>query len=154
MMTGSLKKKDLKKKKIKRFFFFFNFKKGGGGSLIRACSLIRSNTVTRFSRNHTFRKFEVLRGSPISLQPHNKLVVLAIFKPPIHRKRGLRSSSVSISSSGRRCPNVTAKLMPVFRHSACRCHRTKRICDVFLLSLSWLSSASFPGYHSLQYRLL
>ena len=37
MMTGSLKKKDLKKKK-------FNFKKRGG-SLIRACSLIRSNTV-------------------------------------------------------------------------------------------------------------
>ena len=43
MMTGSLKKK-IKKKKCKRFFFL-NFKKGGGGSLIRACSLIRSNTV-------------------------------------------------------------------------------------------------------------
>ena len=41
MMTGSLKKK--KKKKIKRFFFFFS--KKGGGPLIRACSLIRSNTV-------------------------------------------------------------------------------------------------------------
>ena len=38
MMTGSLKKK---KKKIKDFFF----QKKGGGSLIRACSLIRSNTV-------------------------------------------------------------------------------------------------------------
>ena len=37
MMTGSLKKKNLKD-------FFFNFKKRGG-SLIRACSLIRSNTV-------------------------------------------------------------------------------------------------------------
>ena len=44
MMTGSLKKKDLKKKKISKIFFFFNFKKRGG-SLIRACSLIRSNTV-------------------------------------------------------------------------------------------------------------
>ena len=41
MMTGSLKKK----KKLKDFFFFLNFKKRGGGSLIRACSLIRSNTV-------------------------------------------------------------------------------------------------------------
>ena len=41
MMTGSLKKK--------RFYFFFlNFKKKGGGSLIRACSLIRSNTVFTF----------------------------------------------------------------------------------------------------------
>ena len=28
------------------------------------------------------------------------------------------------------------------------------ICDVFLPSLSWLSSASFPGYHSLHYRRL
>ena len=34
MMTGSLKKKKIKKKKLK-----------GGGPLIRACSLIRSNTV-------------------------------------------------------------------------------------------------------------
>ena len=35
-----------KKKFKKKFrFFFFNFKKKGGGSLIRACSLIRSNTV-------------------------------------------------------------------------------------------------------------
>ena len=59
------------------------------------------------------------------------------------------SASRSISSSGRRCPDVTAKLMSVLRHSACRCHRTERICDVFLPSLSWLSSASFPGYHSL-----
>ena len=42
MMTGSLKKKIYKKKKLKRFFFF-KLKKGG--SLIRACSLIRSNTV-------------------------------------------------------------------------------------------------------------
>ena len=34
------------KKKKKKNFFFFNFKKkGGGGPLIRACSLIRSNTV-------------------------------------------------------------------------------------------------------------
>ena len=46
MMTGSLKKKDLKKKKKNvKDFFFFNLKKRGGGSLIRACSLIRSNTV-------------------------------------------------------------------------------------------------------------
>ena len=44
MMTGSLKKKDLKKKKFKDFFFLFKKK---GGSLIRACSLIRSNTVNR-----------------------------------------------------------------------------------------------------------
>ena len=43
MMTGSLKKKkNLKKLKD---FFFFKFKKKGGGPLIRACSLIRSNTV-------------------------------------------------------------------------------------------------------------
>ena len=41
MMTGSLKKKKLKD------FFFFNFKKRGG-PLIRACSLIRSNTVPGF----------------------------------------------------------------------------------------------------------
>ena len=64
------------------------------------------------------------------------------------------SSSRSISSSGRRCPDVTAKLFPVLCHSACRCHRTERIRDVFLPSLSWLSSASFPGYHSLPYCLL
>ena len=37
------KKKRFKKKKIKRFFFLFQKKRGG--SLIRACSLIRSNTV-------------------------------------------------------------------------------------------------------------
>ena len=41
MMTGSLKKKK-KKKKIKDFFFF---QEKGGCPLIRACSLIRSNTV-------------------------------------------------------------------------------------------------------------
>ena len=64
------------------------------------------------------------------------------------------SSSRSISSSGRRCPDVTAKLFPALCHSACRCHRTERIRDVFLPSLSWLSSASFPGYHSLHYCLL
>ena len=64
------------------------------------------------------------------------------------------SSSRSISSSGRRCPDVTAKLFPVLCHSACRCHRTERIRDVFLPYLSWLSSASFPGYHSLHYCLL
>ena len=51
-------------------------------------------------------------------------------------------SSKSISSSGSRWPDVSAKLMPVLCHSACCCHRTKRICDVFLPSLSWLSSAS------------
>ena len=44
--------------------------------------------------------------------------------------------------------------LSVLRHSACCCHRTKRICDVFLPSLSWLSSASFPAYHSLHYYLL
>ena len=38
MMRGSLKKKKFK-------IFFFNFKKRGGCPLIRACSLIRSNTV-------------------------------------------------------------------------------------------------------------
>ena len=37
MMTGSLKKKKIKKKKKK-----------GGCSVIRACSLIRSNTVNIF----------------------------------------------------------------------------------------------------------
>ena len=37
------------------------------------------------------------------------------------------SSSRSISSAGRRCPNVSAKLMPVIRHAACCCHRTKRM---------------------------
>ena len=63
-------------------------------------------------------------------------------------------SSRSISSSGRRCPDVSAKLMPVLRRSAGCCHRTKRICDVFPPSLSWLSSASFSGYHSLHYCLL
>ena len=59
-----------------------------------------------------------------------------------------------ISSSGRRCPDVSEKLMPVLRHTVCCCHRTKRICDVFLPSLSWLTWASFPGYDSLHYRLL
>ena len=49
---------------------------------------------------------------------------------------------------------VSAKLMPVLRHSACCCHRTKRIWDVFLPSLSWVSSASFPCYNSLHYCLL
>ena len=66
----------------------------------------------------------------------------------------LTPSFESMPSSGHRCPNVFANLMPVLRHSACCCHRTKRICDVFLPSLSWLSSASFPGYHSLYYCLL
>ena len=64
------------------------------------------------------------------------------------------SSPRSISSSGCRCPDVSAKLMPVRRHYAFCYHRTKRICDVFLPSLSWLSSASFPGYHLLHYCLL
>ena len=41
MMTGSLKK-DLKKIKLKDFFFLI---KKRGGSLIKACSLIRSNTL-------------------------------------------------------------------------------------------------------------
>ena len=41
--------------------------------------------------------------------------------------------------------DVSAKLTPVLRHSACCCHRTKRIRDVFLPSLSWLSSDSFHG---------
>ena len=35
------------------------------------------------------------------------------------------TSSESISSLGRRCPGVFAKLMHVLRHSACRCHRTE-----------------------------
>ena len=48
MMTGSLKKTDLKKNKNLKDFFFFNFKKRGG-LLIRACSLIRSNTVCHFA---------------------------------------------------------------------------------------------------------
>ena len=44
--------------------------------------------------------------------------------------------SQSIFSSRHRCPNVFSKLMPVLCHSACCCHRTKRICDVFLPSRS------------------
>ena len=51
----------------------------------------------------------------------------------------------SISSSSRRCPDVSAKLIPVLRHSACCCHRTKRICGAFLPYLSWLYSAFFPA---------
>ena len=43
---------------------------------------------------------------------------------------------------------------PSLRHSACCCHRSKRICDVFLPSLSWIPSASFPGYTSFHYCLL
>ena len=34
-------------------------------------------------------------------------------------------SSLSISSSGRRCPDGSAKLIPVLRHTACCCHRTE-----------------------------
>ena len=45
------------------------------------------------------------------------------------------SCSDGISSLGRRCPNVSAKSMPVPRHSDCCCHRTERICDEFLQSL-------------------
>ena len=51
-------------------------------------------------------------------------------------------------------PIVFVKSMLVLCHSACCCHRTKRICDVFLPSLSWHSSASFPGHHCLHYCLL
>ena len=49
----------------------------------------------------------------------------------------LKHSSRSISSSGRRCPNVFAKLMPVLHHSACCCHRTKRRSVMSLPSFSW-----------------
>ena len=74
--------------------------------------------------------------------------------PRIHKPNIIRtSSSESICSSRRCCPDVFPKSMPVLRHSSF-CHRTKYICDVFLPSLSWLSSASFPGYHSLPYCLL
>ena len=55
---------------------------------------------------------------------------------------------------GRHCPDFSAKLMPVLRHSACCRHRTTRVSDVFLPSLSWLSSASFSDYHYLHYCLL
>ena len=48
------------------------------------------------------------------------------------------ASGGSLLSLGRRCPNVHAKLLAVLRHSACCCHRTKRICDFFIPSLSWL----------------
>ena len=58
MMTGYLKKKDLKKKKNQRFFFLF--KKKGGGSLIRACSLIRSNTVIGFVLKENVSSFITL----------------------------------------------------------------------------------------------
>ena len=55
MITGSLKKK-----KIKKNFFFFKFQKRGG-SLIRACSLIRSNTVLRiFTTNYFCSIFEYM----------------------------------------------------------------------------------------------
>ena len=48
---------------------------------------------------------------------------------------------------------MSAKSMPV-ANSTCCCDCTKRICDVFLPSLSWLSSASFPHYNSMHYCLL
>ena len=64
------------------------------------------------------------------------------------------SLSQKTSSSGRHCPNVFAKSMPVLRHSTCRCHHTKRISDVFLQYLHWLPSASFPSNHPLHYCLL
>ena len=56
------------------------------------------------------------------------------------------SSSRSISSSGRRCPLCLCQIDAFLRHSAYCCHHTKRIWDVFVPSLSWVSSASFPGY--------
>ena len=66
MMTGSLKKRF---KKIKRFFFFF-FKKRGG-SLIRACSLIRSNTVNEVLKSKNKKhmvndKFTTSEGTSIT----------------------------------------------------------------------------------------
>ena len=54
--------------------------------------------------------------------------------------------SQSTSSPGRRCPNVFAKSMHVLRQSTCCCHHAECIHDVVPPSLSWLSSASFPGY--------
>ena len=51
MMTGSLKKRLKKKKNI------FKLKKKRGGSLIRACSLIRSNTV-RVHKITFFQEFD------------------------------------------------------------------------------------------------
>ena len=64
MMTGSLKKKRFffffffKTKKLKDFFFIISKKRGG--PLIRACSLIRSNTVSHLDvvDSYRFYKFE------------------------------------------------------------------------------------------------
>ena len=39
----------------------------------------------------------------------------------------LHSSSQIISFSGRRCPNVFAKSVPVLRNSACCCHQSIRV---------------------------
>ena len=89
-------------------------------------------------------------GIPIFLEPSTfpcKMRLLYESEKGVHGT----TSSRSISSPGRRCLDVSAKLMPVLRHSACRCHRTERIRDVFLPSLSWLSLASFPSDHSLHY---
>ena len=53
------------------------------------------------------------------------------------------SSSRSISSSGRRCPDVS-----VLRHSACCCHRTKRMMSLSHLCLGFprlLFPPTIPG---------
>ena len=76
------------------------------------------------------------------------------FHPNASLFKRLLLSSESTSPSGRHCRNVFVKSVTVLRHSACCCRRTKCICDDFLPSLSWLSSASFPCYHSLHYCLL
>ena len=88
---------------------------------------------------------------PCSTGSFHVSLILHLFILPFYMTQ---SSSESISSSGHRCPDAFAKLMPVLCHSACCCHRTKYIYDVFLPSLSWLSSATFPCYHSRQYCLL
>ena len=116
-------------------------------SFIRSsCASTNSKSWNKFScspvyyvsRNLCPFRFQAcLQYSKISLSP----------SPPLSPSLSLSLSPSS--SSGRRSPDVSANLVPVLRHSACRCHRTERICDVFLPSLSWISLASFPGYHSL-----
>ena len=68
----------------------------------------------------TLQTFDVDRSSVLAAfvsKCHHSFSALTTF---------LHSSSQTISFSGRRCPNVSAKLMP-----ACGCLRIKRFCDVF-----------------------
>ena len=117
---------------------------------INVYSVLKRNTT----RMHTISwRFIPLICSPLGEWKLSNIPPTLPYSNSVSLQHG-GPSSRSISSSGRRCPDVPAKLMPVLRHSACRCHSTKHICDVFLPSLSWLSSASFPSYHSFHHCLL